>query len=364
MGLFGKGFWIWKIPSCESGNAASIAAAASAAKLTHVMIKIADGVALSNYDSINKIDYIAPVVSALKAKGIQVWGWHYVYGNDPLREARLAAQRTLQYNMNGYIIDAEVEYKQPGRSTVAKTFMSELRKYLPSQPIALSTFRFPSYHMEFPFNAFLEKCDLTMPQVYWEEAHNADAQLTRCVTEYKTKVISRPLIPTGPSYKVGKWASTTTDITLFMQTALKLNLLAVNFFSWDECKRDLPTIWSTVSSFNYSNQAVLDFPEKFITTLNTRNVDSITSLYADTAVQITPTRTIQGTAAIKSWYTGLFNQVLPNAVFNLVSSSGTGSTRHINWKCTSSSGNVQDGSDTFGIANDMIIYHYSFFKVT
>jgi len=362
MGLFGKGFWIWKIKDCEGGNPTSIASAAAAAKFTHVMVKIADGTYASNYDSINKIDYISPLVPALKAKNMQVWGWHYVYGNDPLAEARLAAQRIQQYKMDGYIIDAEVEYKKSGRAAVASAFMTELRKYLPSLPIALSTFRFPSYHMEFPFNSFLSKCDYSMPQVYWETVHNPDEQLTRSVNEYRTKVISRPIIPTGPAYKVGTWSPSQSEITLYMNTALKLNLTAVNFFSWDECRRDLPGIWNTVANFNYSNATVLDFPAKFIAALNSRNPDTVVAFYSDTSVQITPTRTLQGLSTIKGWYKTLFTQILPNGVFKLLSSSGTGNTRHITWSCASPNGNVQNGSDTFGLSGEKITYHYTFFK--
>ena len=43
MGLTGKGFWIWKIPNCESSNVESIANLAQAAHLSHVLVKIADG---------------------------------------------------------------------------------------------------------------------------------------------------------------------------------------------------------------------------------------------------------------------------------------------------------------------------------
>lgn len=363
MALSGKGFFIWKVPSCENGNPASIANAAVASNLTHVLIKIADGIALSNYDTAKNIDYAAPVVTALRSKGIQVWGWHYVYGDDPIREARLAGQRTSQLNLNGYVVDAEIQYKKPGKSTAAKNFMTELRKYIPNTPVALSTYRFPSYHMEFPFNSFLEKCDYSMPQVYWEGAHNADEQLTRCVNEYKTRVISRPVIPTGPTYKVGSWYPTDKDITLFLKTAVNLNLPAVNFFSWDECRRDLKALWNTIGSYTWGGTIVLDFPEKFIAALNTRNPDNISALYGSSALQITASRTLQGSEAIKSWYNGLFTQVLPNAVFTLTGSSGTGSTRHITWNCTSSRGTIQNGSDTFGLVDDKIAYHYSYYKL-
>ena len=40
----GKGFYIWKIPSCEGGDPVKIAYTAHRAGLTHVLIKIANGI--------------------------------------------------------------------------------------------------------------------------------------------------------------------------------------------------------------------------------------------------------------------------------------------------------------------------------
>jgi hypothetical protein len=48
MALQGKGFMIWKIPSCEGGSASQIASQAKLAGLTHVLIKIADGITAYN----------------------------------------------------------------------------------------------------------------------------------------------------------------------------------------------------------------------------------------------------------------------------------------------------------------------------
>ena len=64
MTLTGKGFFIWKIKNCESGNATSIASVAQAASLSHALIKIADGAFVYNYDSTNKVDLIPPVVTS------------------------------------------------------------------------------------------------------------------------------------------------------------------------------------------------------------------------------------------------------------------------------------------------------------
>jgi hypothetical protein len=123
MTLEGKGFYLWKIPACENGNAGAIASVAYQAGLTHVLIKIANGVYKSNYDYDQKLDLVPPVVQALKARGVQVWGWHYVYGNDPGGEARIAVQRTRELNLDGYVLDAEGEYKSPGKRNAAELFM-------------------------------------------------------------------------------------------------------------------------------------------------------------------------------------------------------------------------------------------------
>lgn len=83
MALTGKGMMIWKIPSCEEGNPSKIASVAKAAGFTHVLIKIADGTYSYNVNRTTNIDLVPPVVSSLKAQGLKVWGWHYIYGDNP-----------------------------------------------------------------------------------------------------------------------------------------------------------------------------------------------------------------------------------------------------------------------------------------
>ena len=80
--LHGKGFFIWKIPYCEGGDPQAIAEAAYLAGFSHVLIKVANGPWRYNFDE-NGNDLVPPVVGALKAKGIDVWGWHYVFGDLP-----------------------------------------------------------------------------------------------------------------------------------------------------------------------------------------------------------------------------------------------------------------------------------------
>jgi hypothetical protein len=360
----GKGFFIWKIPSCEGGNPGSIASVAQTSGLTFVPIKIADGTRTYNYDSARALDLVPGVRDALRAKGIQVWGWHYVYGADPLGEARRAIQRLNELNLDGYIIDAEGEYKEPGRATAAQQFMNQMRAAYPSLPMALASYRYPDYHQALPWSVFLERVDYNMPQVYWEQAHNPADQLVMSVNQFKKYAPFRPILPVGPAYKVSGWAPSESDILAFMKKAEELGLSAASFFSWDECKRDLPNIWKTVANYYWTGGIGNDLVNKLVAAMNAHDPTQVMNLYSPTAVRITSSRTLQGSENIRSWYSTFFNTILPNATFTVTSISGTANSRRFTWQATSNRGRILNGNDTVGLIQDKINYHYSYFTVT
>ncbi len=364
MTLQGKGMMIWMIPRAENGDAEAIANVAKAAGLSHVLIKIADGPYAFNVDKTTKVDLIPPVAKALKAKGIQVWGWHYVYGNNPVGEAQIAIKRCKELGIEGYVIDAESEYKEAGKEAAAKTFMSTLRSGLPSLPVALCSYRFPTLHPQLPWKAFLDKCDINMPQVYWQSAHNPGAQLARTVKEFQAMTPIRPIVPTGPVYKVGDWQPTPSDIVEFMSTAQSLNLSAVNYFEWYYGRVIMKPVWDAIASYKWDPAPTKeDYPATYIKSLNARDINNIVQIYRSNCVHITADKTIQGTSAIKNWYSTLLTQKLPKATFELTGYTGSKNIRHFTWRASSSSGRVENGQDTFGILNNSIAYHFSYFTI-
>lgn len=365
MTLQGKGFMIWKIPSCEGGSPEAIAAVALAAGLTHVLIKIADGIYPYNVDRNTNIDLVPPVVAALKAKGIQVWGWHYVYGYNPLGEAQIAARRVKELGLEGYIIDAEGEFKLEGRDAAARQYMSELRRGLPNTPIALCSFRFPSYHPQFPWKEFLEKSDYNMPQVYWQSANNPGEQLRRCVREFQALTPFRPIMPTGPVYRNYGWEPTSQEIIEFLDTVRALNLSSTNFFAWDYGRTILQNLWNAIAAYPWSPYPVPEsLPRQYIDALNTRDPNRIAELYTPNAVHVTAAQTIQGRDAIRTWYAAFLSESLPDATFQLTGITGDGSAQPFTWQAISSGRRVPNGSDTIGIIDNKIAYHYSFFTIT
>lgn len=364
MTLEGKGMFIWRIRGCEDGNVNAIANLAQQAGLTHVLVKVADGNYHYNIDTSTGVDLVGGFVDALRSKNIQIYGWHYVYGYDPVAEADIAIKRVKQFNLDGYVINAEAEYKQPGRSREARIFMNRLRAGLGALPIGLSSYRYPSLHSLLPWKEFLLGCDFSMPQVYWLKAHNPADQLKRCLVDYQKLVPHRPVIPTGVAFTYGDWSPSALEITEFIKTTQQLNLTAVNFWEWSKCRRYLPQIWELIHSYDWSPILSTDISQEYVGALNLHDPDRLLDLYIPSAVHVTSTHALHGVSAIRNWYESLFKSTLPNGAYSLTGYSGKGSVRHLNWTAVSASGQVNDGSDTLGMVNGKIAYHYSEFSVS
>jgi len=154
----------------------------------------------------------------LKARGFTVIGWQYVYGADPVGEARVALARIAELHLDGYAIDAEGEYKKAGMATNARAYMRTLRGGS-NVPLGLCSYRFPTLHPQLPWSTFLsymdvEHGDAHVPQAYWELDSTDDGparQLRRSITELRA-LEALPVIPVFPMYrkalKDGYWYST------------------------------------------------------------------------------------------------------------------------------------------------------------
>jgi len=356
----GKGFYIWKIPNCEDGDIEKIAYTAYRAGLSYVLVKIANGIYDYNYDSSTGNDLVGPLAEELAKRDIKVWGWHYVFGDLPKEEAKAAIRQISKLPLEGYVIDAEGEYV--GKYTPCRTFMSELRNAYPDFPMALSSYRYPDYHNDLPWSDFLSKCDLNMPQVYWEQAHNPGEQLEKSLSQFTNNWSPfRPLVPTGAAYGGSGWYPTSADITEFMDKAVELNMSGVSFWSWDYCRLKLPLIWDTIAEYEWPTDPnpTLDVTESLINAFNDLDINAIAKLYTDDAIHITAARTIQGQSALKTYYTQLLNVDYMNATFEITELSGEDPTRYFTWEATYSDGTVKSGMDTIGISDSKIIYHYS-----
>ncbi len=249
MSLTGKGYFLWQVKAAQQGDPAKIADLAQKAGLSHVLIKVADGI--FNYNITNGVDMVPALVAALRAKGVQPWGWQSIYGAKPVDEARRAADRYQQLGLAGFVVNAEMQFKAAGMASAAHKYMQELRRLLPAVQIGLSTYRYPTVHYQFPFTAFLSYCDFAMPQVYWVESHNPAQQIKKSLNEYRAIFPTKPIIATGAAYAQGSWAPTAAQIIEFLNAARELKIPAANFWEWQTAYNQ-PGLWNAVRDYSWA----------------------------------------------------------------------------------------------------------------
>jgi hypothetical protein len=200
------------------------------------------------------------------------------------------------------------------------------------------------------------------------QAHNPAYDLTKSYNEFKAISPYRPLIPTGAAFSESGWTPTADDLRVFSDTAKNLGLPGCNYYSWDDCRKNLPDQWNTIVNYSWPGDVTVPVPtdilDKYIYALNNRKYDMFLDIYAPNAVHVTSERTIQGNANIRVSYGAFLTNVLNDGVFKITSVSASDNTRHFTWTANSWRGNVNDGSDTIGLQDGKIVYHYSHYTVT
>lgn len=203
----GKGIYIWKAANTGMTDPRQVAAICANMGLSWVAIKIGDGANI-RYASFGNDQ--AKAVRAFKDVGIKVWGWQYIYGgiwidktgkihtggDSPSVEAAFAVDQVSKLGLDGYIIDAEREFKVANPQGRANEFAHGLHSL--RAPIGLSSYRFPALHREFAWAEFLAVTDVHMPQVYWGPGRSV-SDLDRSIKEL-TALKKIPVVPAGRAY--------------------------------------------------------------------------------------------------------------------------------------------------------------------
>lgn len=251
MDKLGKGLFIWKVKNLYKGDHTqidpqNILDRANKMGLQWLNIKIANERYKYNLRPPDWTDDILPpLVKTLKDGGLKVWGWHYVYGDTPEKEANVAIERVEELGLDGYAIDAEGHYK--GKPTSAKIFMSIISKHI-SVPIALTSYRYPSYHPELPWEEFLKGgVDVHMPQVYWRQPSEGTPveQWERSRNELRA-IADLPFVPAGPTFAEGGWEPRKQEVIDFNDKVVEEDRHGILFWSWDSIVEGTSRPWKEV----------------------------------------------------------------------------------------------------------------------
>jgi hypothetical protein len=216
----GNGMWIWYLSRSEGGDPQQIAQQAQAHGVRTVFVKSADG---TNVWS----QFSRTAVAALQATGLRVCGWQFVYGTDPIGEARAGAAAE-QAGADCFVIDAEGAYE--GKYAQAQRYVNALRDAVGDDyPIGLTSFPYVHYHPGFPYSVFMGPRGATfnLPQVYWKTIGDTVDESLQITYEYNA-VYQTPIFPLGQSYDGTRAA----DLRRFRQLAGAYGARGVSWWVW------------------------------------------------------------------------------------------------------------------------------------
>lgn len=274
--------------------------------LNWVQIKATDGQYLFNrrYDEATKtyVDDVLPLlVAALKVRKIEVWGWGFSYGGywakitkavkkkkgqlvkqngkicypNGVNEGRAAAQRVIDLDLAGWLIDAENTSGDAwmlggvGKQHIYD-YITTMRSLIGADiPISSNTYRMPDHQTYMPWETMLDMVDMDCPQVYWVGQHNPALQLEKSWKMYKVwrekyKLDAAPYVPEGACYadENSDWTPTVADIEEFFAKAIELGLPGVTFWALDEAGGVLerPDLYQVMKSLTWPGASTPTIP--------------------------------------------------------------------------------------------------------
>ncbi len=216
------GMWIWYVDRSEGGSLDRIVARARQAGIGTLYIKAGDGD--DTWSQFNKV-----VVGALHRAGIDACAWQFVYGDQPVDEAKVGAV-AVRRGADCLVIDAEGAYE--GKYAAADRYIRALRARIGAAfPLSLAAFPYVDYHPSFPYSVFFGPggAIANQPQMYWR----AIGTSVRAVYEHTflfNRLWDHPLYPLGQTYG----GANRREIVRFRRFAHNYGGLAPSWWDWQE----------------------------------------------------------------------------------------------------------------------------------
>jgi Putative peptidoglycan binding domain len=230
--------WIWQLSRAGHGNPSAIARTAHRYRVQTLIIKGSDG--RRRWSQFSR-----SLVRRLKAAGLHVCAYQFVYGAHPGTEANIGV-RLARAGADCILIDAEGDYE--GRYWQAQFYIRRLRARLgPDYPLALAGFPYVHYHPGYPYSVFLGPggAQLNVPQVYWK-AIGTSVDNALSVTYRYNRIYGRPIVPLGQVYD----RPPTRQIRRFRLLSAAYGAQGVSWWSWQHATRGGWRAISAPLSFN------------------------------------------------------------------------------------------------------------------
>jgi hypothetical protein len=225
------GMWIWYVDRSHGGNVQRIIQRARRSKIGTLYIKSGDG---TNVWS----QFTPGLVDRFQRAGLKVCGWQYVYGRNPIGEAKVSAVAKRR-GADCFVIDAEAEYE--GNYSGADLYIRKLRQLVgPRFRLSLSSFPYANYHPAFPYSVFLGPGAATdnLPQIYWKTIGDTPVEAFGVTYTYN-RMYKRPIYPVGQTYE----DPSARELTQVRRLSLNYGVRP-SWWSWEETNSNE---WATLA---------------------------------------------------------------------------------------------------------------------
>jgi Putative peptidoglycan binding domain len=216
----GDGMWVWYVKRSSGGTADRIAAKAARHGVKTVFIKSADG-----RDRWRQ--FSSSLVGQLKARGLKVCAWQFVYGRYPKTEAERAAE-AARLGADCVVIDAEGHYE--GKYVSAQAYIRRLRARVGDDyEVALTSFPYVNYHPGLPYSVFLgpHGAQDNLPQMYWKTIGVSVDRIYQATWTYN-RIYGRPIYPLGQTYSNPK----SSQVLRFRKLAKAYGATGLSWWVW------------------------------------------------------------------------------------------------------------------------------------
>lgn len=240
--LAGKWVWLWNWRRCDGGDPQRVADRLKSAGCRGALVKAFD----AGY-WFDQGPAFRDICRRMKARGVAVGAWGYLYGENRSGEAQRAIETAQYGEADLLVLDVESEFK--GHPEAASEIAARIREALgPGYPLYFSSFAIARYHQSFPFEAFRARCTGTAPQVYWNAFRwPLEQALGWTYQDYQAmRMPPSQVFPVGGLYQEGAVRYPTPDeVRAFVRDAAARGSPGVSFWSYEHMSEEM---WQAVAS--------------------------------------------------------------------------------------------------------------------
>ena len=206
------------------------------------------------------------LVADLKAAGLTVYGWGFVYGQK--KEANIAIEQVDYLGLDGYIYDIEDQMEaisNPG--PMANHLGFTFKAAHPNVPLGFCSwalYRSPrnnsQWHNEVIPKVMMLYADFAIPMIYWDgkTEENVEVWINGSYEQHR-KITDKPLIAAGRAYTGDSSGLPKPElIKYFAQRAQELGYAGLSWWVMDQAVRaDKTDVWQALQLSNG-----VEFPEE------------------------------------------------------------------------------------------------------